>query len=76
MPRNKPGKVCKHCGLHQPFEEYSAHPETVDRLQVWCKGCVRQAVRDWRANPDNRRREREAARAKAKAKRDQSGLVT
>lgn len=70
-----PGKKCRHCGAIKPFDQYSSHPDTVDKLQVWCKECVKQAVRDYRANPDNRRRERERARAARKAKRDAKRLL-
>lgn len=64
-----PGKACRHCRVHKPFDQFGNHPTTVDRLQSWCKACVRDAVRQWRSNPDNRRRERERAAEKRAAKR-------
>lgn len=70
-----PGKRCKHCQQHKPFDQYSSHPDTVDRLQVWCKDCVRQAVRDWRAIPENQAKEKRRAAEYRQAKRDAKKLL-
>lgn len=72
---SEPGKICKHCGKFKLLEEYGTHRETRDKRQVWCKQCVRDAVREWRSNPDNRRREREKARAARKLKKSSGKLL-
>lgn len=38
-------KLCTHCKRSLPHGAFSPHPETVSRLNSWCKDCCRESKR-------------------------------
>lgn len=39
-------KTCVKCGISRPPSDFSPHPRTRDKLQSWCKACVREKARE------------------------------
>lgn len=38
-------KSCSKCSAVQPASAFNRHPSTGDRLQSWCKNCMRKAAK-------------------------------
>jgi hypothetical protein len=39
--RKRKFKVCKSCEIRKRVVEFYYHPNTGDKLQSWCKECIR-----------------------------------
>lgn len=55
-------KICKKCGRELPVTEFHAHKHTRDGLQLYCKECQAETVREGRAR---KKAEKEAQSAAA-----------
>lgn len=42
-------KVCKRCQILKSLNQYSIAKTTKDKLQVYCKPCMYERVKEWRA---------------------------
>lgn len=41
-------KVCKRCGRELPLHEFGKHARTADGLQVYCRECSKEAMKNTR----------------------------
>jgi hypothetical protein len=48
-PDASPGKRCRHCGETMPREDFSPDRRHRDGLHSWCRACVAESKRRWRA---------------------------
>ena len=42
-------KMCKRCQTRKPLREFHRHSKTKDGLQAYCKECMLNEQRKWRA---------------------------
>ena len=57
-------KVCKKCGLEKPRSEWNRHSGRYGGLAVYCKTCMAEYNREWRARPDVKARQARLAAEK------------
>ena len=50
-------KVCKKCGIDKPLSEWNRNSGRSDGLAVYCKICVAEYHRAWRARPEVKERQ-------------------
>jgi hypothetical protein len=44
------GKICRNCSRWLPLEEFARNRRMHFGRHSWCRDCVREATREWRAN--------------------------